>query len=409
MAVLVALACACLDAAAQSSPYSIGASQTFSHESNLLRLSTEQSTPAGYSQGDSVSSTALLAGFDQSFGRQRASANLALRANRYSNNSLFNNTSYSANTGLAWQTIERLSGTLTASANRNLQLLNTQELGFSSRKNLESVETLNASASLGLVTQYTLDLNGGHRQARNSLQEPNVQAREFKQDNVSLGVRWRPRAATTLGLALGTTQGRYPKFRANANGGFDVDRFKRTDIELSATLAPAGASTVEAHISSGKTRYDLNEQRNFSGITGSLAWAWQPTGKLRLNTSLNRDTGQDSYATAVFNVPATSDYSRITSSLRTTLNYDFSAKVSFVTSLIYYDRALVRTIANPFLPLNAQGKERTTALSLGARWAPLRYAQFGCDVNRENRNGSGELTSNLRANSFSCFGQINLQ
>ena len=409
MAVLVALACTSLGAAAQSSPYSIGASQTFSHESNLLRLTTIQTTPAGYSQGDTVSSTALLAGFDQGFGRQRASANLALRANRYSNNSLFNNTSYSANTGLAWQTIERLSGTLTASANRNLQLLNTQELGFSSRRNLESVETLGASASLGLVTEYTLELNGGHRQARNSLQEPNVQAREFQQDNVSLGVRWRPRAATTLGLALGTTQGRYPKFRANAAGGFDADRFKRTDIELSATLAPAGANTVEAHISSGQTRYDLNEQRNFSGITGSLAWAWQPTGKLRLNTSLSRDTGQDSYATAVFNVPATSDYSRVTSSLRTTLNYDYSAKVSFVTSLIYYDRTLVRTIANPFLPLNAQGKERTTTLSLGARWAPLRFAQFGCDINRENRNGSGELTSDLRANSFSCFGQINLQ
>ena len=409
LATMVALACCAMGAAAQTSPYFVGASQTLDHQSNLLRLTNSQAVPDGYRKADTVFATALQAGFDRSFSRQRAYGNLAVRANRYSSNSLFNNTGYSLNSGLDWQTIERLSGTLSASANRNLQLLNSEGLSFPTRKNIESVETVNASANLGLVTQYSLALTGGHRQAKNSLQEPAVQSREFKQDNVSLGLNWRPSSATTLGVAVGTTQGRYPKFRTNANGQFEADRFKRNDVDFSASLRPTGASTVEAHIGIGRTHYDLNQQRDFSGITGSLVWAWQATGKLRLNTTLSRDTGQDSYATAVFNVPATSDYSRTTSALRTALNYDFSAKVSFVTGLTYYDRSLVRTIDNPFLPLDAHGKERTTVASLGARWVPLRFAQLGCDYTNESRRGSGQLTADLRSNSFSCFGQITLQ
>ena len=244
LSVLVALACVGINAAAQSSPYYIGASQAFSHESNLLRLSTQQTAPAGYDQADTVSSTSLLAGFDQSFGRQRAYGNLAVRANRYGNNGLFNNTGYSLGTGLNWQTVERLSGTLAASANRTLQLLNTQELGFPTRKNLESVESLNATASLGVVTQYSFEVNAGYRNAQNSLQEPTVQARDFSQKNASVGVRWRPRAAASLGLSVGTTQGRYPKFRQTPAGNFEADRFKRNDVEISATLAPSESCTA---------------------------------------------------------------------------------------------------------------------------------------------------------------------
>lgn len=408
-AAVAALALQAGVAAAQSSPYYIGASQTFQHESNLLRLSTEQLTPEGYSQADTVSSTALLGGLDQRIGRQRVYANLALRNNRYSKNPLFNNTGYSATAGLEWQTVERLSGSLSASANRSLQRFNTEEIGFQTQRNLESVETLNTSVNLGLVTQYSLEFNAGHRQVSNSLQDPGVQSRRFMQDNASLGLRWRPSSGATLGVALGATQGRYPRFRTNAAGVYEADRFKRSDIEFTATLRPTGASTVDARLASGSTRYDLNQQRNFDGVTGSFAWGWQATGKLRLNTSYTRDTGQDSYLTSVFNTPATADYSRVTSATRLQLYFDHSAKIAFTAGLSYYDRALVRTIDNPQAPPDAAGRELSTVYSLGARWAPTRYALLGCDYSQESRRGKGELTSDLRSTSFGCYGQITLQ
>ena len=82
---VAAAAAGCMHAAlAQqgSSPYSIGVAQTFSHESNLLLVRDGQVAPQGFSAGDTVSSTALVAGVDQSFGRQRLSGSAVLRADQ---------------------------------------------------------------------------------------------------------------------------------------------------------------------------------------------------------------------------------------------------------------------------------------------------------------------------------------
>ena len=56
---------------AQANPWYIGAAQTLTHESNLYRLADGQTTPDGVSKSDLVSSTALLAGLDQTISRQR--------------------------------------------------------------------------------------------------------------------------------------------------------------------------------------------------------------------------------------------------------------------------------------------------------------------------------------------------
>jgi hypothetical protein len=396
---------------AENSPWYIGASQTFSHDTNLLRLATGQETPEGYARADTVSSTALLAGLDQPIGRQRVFGNLTVRANRYSGNPRFNNTSYSLQGGVDWQTVERISGSVSASANRALQSFSTDLFTTERATNLESTEAVNANVGVGLVTQYSLELAVGHRQVRNSLDDPGVQSREFMQDNAELGLRWRPSSASTFGVALATTQGRYPKFTTNARGEYEADRFKRQDVVLSMTLKPTGASTIDLRLSDGRTRYDLNQRRDFSGVTGALTWGWQPTGKLRVSTSYSRDTGQDSYLTRtlIFNQPTTADYSRVTSTVSLRTVYEATAKVAITASAVHANRDLVRTINDPLIPADASGTDRTTVLGLGARWAPRRFALIGCDLGNERRTGVGDLTSSLRASTFTCFGQVTLQ
>jgi hypothetical protein len=408
-------ACAALGLAglahAETSPWYIGASQTVSHDSNLLRLADGQVTTEGYTRADTVSSTALLAGLDQPIGRQRVFGNLTVRANRYSGNPRFNNTSYSLLGGLDWQTVERISGSVSVSASRALQSFSTDLFTTERATNLESVEGINANVSVGLITQYSLELGIGHYQVRNSLEEPGVQSREFNQDNASVGARWRPSAASSFGLALATTRGRYPKFTTNARGEYEADRFERQEVVLSMTLIPSGASTIDLRLSDGKTTYDLNQRRDFSGVTGAVTWGWRPTGKLRVTSSYSRDTGQDSFLTRTlfFNQPTTADYSRVTDTVNVRAVLDWSAKVAFTATAGYARRDLVRTINDPLIPPNATGSDRTTSLGLGARWMPRRFATLGCDVGNERRTGNGELTSSLKATTFTCFGQVTLQ
>lgn len=400
-------------AVAETSPWYIAASQSYAYESNLLRLANGQADPPGYSRNDDITSTSLLAGLDQPIGRQRLFGNVTVRQNRYSGNPQFNNTSYNGSLGLDWSTIERISGNLSASATRALQSFSTDLFTTERLNNLESTETVNGSIAIGLVTEYSLMLSGGHRRVHNSLDDPGIRSREYYQDNAELVLRWSPSGLATFGFGAGVTRGRYPKFGIAANGDYSADRFKRQDAVLTATIRPTGASTFDVRLANGTTRYDLNQQRNFSGVTGSVVWGWQITGKLRLATQINRDTGQDSYATRTFitNRPTTADYSRVTDQLRVQAYYELSAKVGLNAGASYAHRDLVRTINDPAIPADATGSDRTKLMSVGGRWAPRRYALLGCDVSSEKRKATGSslLSADMTAKSLSCYGQLTLQ
>lgn len=409
---LLALACAMLagpgaPALAQTSPYYIGASQSLGQESNLLGLSNDQPTPPGFSKSDTVSITSLLGGIDQAVGRYRVYGTLALRANRYAQNKSFDYEGYNFAGGLDWSTAERVSGTLSASANRGLQNFNTAETGVLTRKNIETTESLEAIVRVGLVTQYSLEGVAGRRKVSNSLNETRVQAQAYSENRLSLGLRWRPSSTANFGIALRGTQGEYPNLQVDAGGGGDT--YQGRNVDLSATMQVSGASSFDVLLSFGDTRYSNADYRNFSGLTGNAKWIWQISGKLRLDTSLSRATGQDNYAVSVFNTSTTANYNRITDTLRLRADHDLSAKFALNTTISYSHQDLVRTIENPFVPLNASGRENITVLAFGGRWTPTRGSLLGCDGSTERRSGSGQLGYDLKAGRFSCYAQLTVQ
>jgi hypothetical protein len=398
-----------LPAAAESHPYYIGVSESISHDTNLLRLADGQEANTGYTRADTTMSTAFQAGIDQPFGRQRVNANLSLRDVRYRANSQFNNQGYTGSLGVDWSTAERISGSLSANANRSLSSFNNYQVGLLADKNYEDTQGLNAQVNVGLVTQYSLEFTAGHRAVSNTLDNVFLQSRNFQQDTGGFALRWRPSGISSFSLGVHDTRGRYPKFRF-ANGEYQADRYKQTTVDLTASLVPSGASTVDFRIGQSQTRYDLNSARNFSGLTGTLGWNWQATGHFRLGTRLSRDTGQDSYATTVFgNVPGSSDYSRLVNTFRMEGSYDYSAKIAYTASWQVAQRTIVQTIVNPLLPLNASGKDSTNSYAIGVRWAPLRTVSLGCDATRDQRSASGDLTTPLHSTGLSCFGQLQFQ
>lgn len=408
-------------ASAQQSPWSVGGSVLLSHDANLLRLADTQDPGPGESRADTVLSTALVGSLNQNIGRQRVFGNLTVRDNRFEQNPKYNNQSYNGQLGLDWSTVARVSGQLSASAARALSTFNADGVGLLGEKNLESTRALNASVSVGLVTQYSLELGAGKRQVRNSLQDPRVLARDYDQDTLSAGLAWRPSAALSLSAALRQLNGKYPSFRTTA-AGIEADTFKQQQLELGVSSQATGASTIDLRLSFGNTRYEVNEQRNFSSVNGSLGWLWQATGKLRLNTRFSRDQGQDAYPSTAPafiggffvapSIPVTLDDKRVISTLRVQADLEVSAKVALTTSLQHSSRKIDRTIVVPvpFDELQPQsGRDSTTVLTLGARWAPLRNALVGCDFSSEKRRASGNLSSNLHGSSFGCYGQISLQ
>ena len=398
-------------AQAQNQPYYLGLSQTLSHESNLYRIGDSQVLPAGLSRADLVSSTALFAGVDQTFGRQRVYGSAALRANRFQDNTGLNNESYTLNAALDWATVERLSGTLSLAASQNLTQFNElNTLGaVQTQRNIERNQQLDAKVRLGVVTRYTAEATLGLRQRRFSALS--YARSEFDQHSGSIGLRYRPSNLLQLGVAARLTQADYPRFRNLGGGVYESDRLQRTDIDFTGFWQPSGNSTLNARISPTRSRYDRNVDADFSGITGSANWVWQATGKVKLSSLLSHDTGQsyDAINQGILGV-GTVDYSRSTTALKLQADYEFSAKIGLTASLTQARRLLARNFNLNGTGVAERGADTGSTLGLGAKWSPTRAIQVGCDLSAEQRSSNNQaLATTQSANTFGCYGQFVLQ
>jgi hypothetical protein len=384
-------------AAAQQSPYYIGLSQSLASESNLVRLRDGQIIPPDVSQRDTVSATALVAGIDQRISRQRVYGSMALRSTRFARNEQFNSQGYSLNLGLDWATVARVSGTLGASASRTPRAaVRNRNEQIISERNVESVSGANASVRVGLVTQWSAEIGLRQDQVRYSAAAASF--REYTQRSGTAALVWRPGAATRLSLGVGTNRTEYPNLLPLAD---PRDVRQRDTLDLGASWEPSGASRLDLQLSQGDVKHDRFTGRNYSATSGSAGWLWRPGAKLRVNTRLSRDTGQD-----VGNIGTA--FTRTTDQLRVGLDYALSAKVALDASVAAYRRDVDGT---GLFVGGVDGRDNGRNFSVGARWAPLRNLTTGCSVNTEKRgrNSNPLLNDAYSANSFSCFGQFVLQ
>ena len=395
----VALACTGLAAHAETSPYYVGVSQSFAHESNVFRLTDGQAVPATVKRkSDTISSTALIGGFDQPWGRQRLYGSAALRANRFSSNKQLNNDGYSMNLGMDWSTIERISGNVNVGSQRNLRAFDPNEANLG--RNVETTSYASITGRIGVVTRLTTEASLSWRKVDYTAAA--YRTAEYDQLGGSIGLRYRVGGATTVGVALRTA-------KANYNNPGDTRR--RNDLDLWAEWAPNSISSLYGRVSYGRVNAALNSVPDFSGVTGEVRGTWQPTGKLRLNARLARDTGQEtSFASLANTRIASADYSRVSTSLSLGADYALTAKVSMYANAGVTQRDLNNSTFNIFGGNAAiNGSDTTSTLALGAKWQAMRSVQLGCEVGHDQRSTSSNLSLPYSNNSFSCYGQLTLQ
>ncbi len=388
-------------AIAQANPYSIGVSQAFGHDSNLYRAATNP-TP------DKYSITGLQAGIDQPFGRQRFYANGSVRATRYEDIVELNNTGYSVNAGVDWSTIERLSGGFNVALNQSLARYGASgDQPALTRKNVETTQEVGGRVQLGVASLLSLQGSLSHRRIGFSADE--FAASEYNQTSGSLGLNYRPSDLLTLGTALRATRGEYPNI-VMANG--DAATFSRNDLDLTATWVASGLSTINARVSFGRQTSDALTQRDFSGTTGSISWAFLPTGKLTFNTSISRDTGAETTFSSLGagQVSGAGDNSRLTTTFALTAGYEATAKIRINAAFRYSRRNLVdEQFVNGMSVGSAEGMDSLKTLSLGASYEPTRAWQLGCNAVRELRLSDSSLSNNYSATTVNCSAQFTLK
>lgn len=376
---------------ADANPYYFGGSLSVNQVSNIYRQSNN-------TNNDTVSTASVLAGLDQSFGRQRLFADGSLNTSRYRSNADLNNNGYNLKAGLDWSTVERLSGTVSVNNSRALGTYNVRDVAPILKKNIEDNNQLEAVARLGLVTKFTLEAIGAYRTRRFSAAE--YAQLEFDQNRFSLGIVYRPSTDLSLGVAGRITKDKYPRY-SFSGGSYNPGEFERKNIDLTSRWTISGASALEGRLSSGSSKVVNGVGTDFSGLTGLIGWTWQPTARWNLSTTLSRDTGLEtsffSQGTSIFNA----DQNRLTNALRFNANYEWSSKVALNAgfSLSKTDRT------NEFLGQRASNYDRDTLFNLGVRYQLSRGIQLSCQYSKQARDSSTALYV-YDANSYGCSGQI---
>lgn len=392
-------------ATAEPSPYSLGASLTVLHDSNLLRLGDNQALPAGYARSDTVTSAALVGSLDQPIGRQRLRGSATLNDNRMSHNSIYDNQGYGVNAELDWETIERLSGSITLERTRSLASFASFDQGVIAERNVQTTQRAGLVVRHGLPDRLQLELGLDHQSVDYSATA--YDRFDLRQSSVRLGVRYRPSAALGFGASVRRLDGRYPRAFVQPGGGDDAsDDVRRTSLDLSADWQPSGASHLYARLSPMRVRYDLATSRDYSGLTGALTWDWVPGARLRLTTDLVREPAQDSLLFAAGGSLGSIDFSRITTGMRLKARYEMSAKVQLQVGLAYNRRQLDNTLVLAAVnPATVSATDNGTAFDLGLTWQPTRTIALGCAWRDERRSGSA-LSLAMRYRTASCNAQL---
>lgn len=380
----LALATLCVAGQAQAdpNPYFIGSSVTLRHDSNVFRLPD--------STADTSYGLALIGGIDQPIGRQRIYASGTVQDTRFQDLKRLDHTNYSARAGIDWATLYSLSGTLNHTRSQSLFNYGGNSTVNSTARNLERRSESVASIRYGMASLFSLDSSYTRRKL--SYTDAAFQVNALDQDAVSAGLTYRPRDSLTLGTALRLTEGKSRNER----------EFTRRDIDLTANWVPTGLSSINARLSYGKRKESSGVSAfDFTGATGQLRWRYQPTGKLTFTTQLSRDTGDESGFINGQNAGTFGDESRRTTALSVATAYALSAKIRVDLNLYANRRALVQ---GPF-----SGRDSLRNASLAATYTPWRSVSLSCNVSRDSRSASGQVSFDYGNNSVSCSAQVTLQ
>jgi len=388
-------------AVAETSPYYIGANQAFGYLSNLY--SSEFDPLAS-----SLSTTSIVAGFDQPVGRQRFYGSGNFGYNYFFNPDarLLNNNSYGVNLGWDWQTIERLSGTARLTANQSLVYYNISgaptDIG---QKNIQNVGQIDLTGRYGISPDIGLNLGYTYRKVNFSA--PSYAYEEYNQNGATIGLSYGRNRIWNFGAGFRFTRTEYPYYPHQFPSRELGDQGDGKNFDLTAKWIPNGLSTVDIRLSYSDISYDYNTSRDFNGFNGALTWRWLPTGKIQSNLSFIGSPGYSSTFNSFDGGPVRVDNSKFARTIRWNGTYLATGKTTFTASLGVTKDYLTQTIFG----FTQNGSDLVTIGTLGVSYTPTRSSVLSCNASYTDRTVSDNaeryrMSYAYTGSSITCSGQL---
>jgi exopolysaccharide biosynthesis operon protein EpsL len=354
--------------------FSAGAAVMF--DDNLFRLPDSE-------KSDRILTTNAGIKIDKPYSLQRFQVDANVVDNRYDSYSYLDYTAFNYRAAWLWQLTPNIKGTLSADQK---QVLNSfaDFLGF----NNQLTRTRNIQTNENRIFDVDALIGGGWHllggvselRSRNSVTFDAVG--DFVQAGANIGIKYVAPSENSIALVQrafnGDYQGRVLDVASQLDTGF---RQRETEAQLQWRLT--GKSLIDARLGYVDREHDNFSSRDYDGVTGRLAYNWQPTGKLGITTSIARNIYSFQQAINSYYVADTFAISpvwHVTAKTSLNLRYDFSH----------------RDYRGAIDPIAEHRKDNVQSLMLSADWKPLRTVTV-----------TGALRHEMRSSSFNNANSVN--
>jgi exopolysaccharide biosynthesis operon protein EpsL len=363
--------------------FSVGAGATF--EDNLFRLPDSANTfqSLGKSRrSDRILTTNVGIKIDKPYSLQRFQVDLNVIDNNYDTYSYLDYTAFNYRAAWLWQLTPNIKGTLSADQQ---QVLNS----FSEFRDFDN--ELNRRRSIQTNENRIFDVDatvgggwhllGGISELRSRNSVTFDATGDFIQTGANVGLKYVTPSENSITLLQRAYNGDYQGRRADALTQLDSG-FKQRETEALLQWRLTGKSLIDAKIGYVDREHDNFSSRDYDGMTGRLAYNWQPTGKLGVITSLSRNIYSFQQAVNSYYVADTFAITpiwQLTPKTSLKMRYDFSR----------------RDYRGTVISIPEHRKDNVQSFMLSADWQAMRTLTVTGVLRHEKRNSSFNQASSF--------------
>lgn len=303
--------------------FALGAQMRY--DDNLFRLPAAEN-PLPFSgksrKSDLIYSTDVGIRIDKPYAQQRFQLDATVTDNRYQTHDFLNYSAFDYRSAWLWHLTPRISGVVLAEQTQELN--NFADFRDFGQKSIQTnqVHVFSVDGDIGAG----MHLLGGLLDVRSRNSQTFQAVGDYRQDGAELGIKYVSAAQNWISLTRRETVGDYRGRVLDPLTQLDTG-FNESTTEAALDWHGSVKSEIQAKLGYVDRRHDNFSQRNYAGALGRLLYRWDPTEKLRLDTSLSRnlfsfqENANSYYVADTFSVSPVWRYSPKTT-LR--LRYDYS-------------------------------------------------------------------------------------
>ena len=367
-------------ASADGSPLSLTVRQGWRRNSNLYALSSSASQAQPQLSGsDTVMVSGLRAAYDRRAGAQEIALWADVSNNAYRRFDDLDNVAWSAGGQLNWQLGRQWYGTLAGGSQRLLNSFSNQNRAIRNQLALNSLAT---SVGYRFGTRWSVFAGADFASRRNG--ETLLRDSDLDQTGLETGMRFQhPSGDADGSVVLRSVRGRFRNHQMTDALGDPLaepldNAYRDRSLLFRGALRLSAPSFVVGEIGVTSRRFDTLSGRNFSGLTGSFLWQWQPTDPLRTEVYVRRNLGP-------IQIASSSSVDSIQTGFA--ISWRIAPKVT-LGAHAGWDRYLYSGEVVSGAGQSAERRDRVRVVGVSAAWQAWRNVQLIADHRREMRSSN---------------------